>query len=83
MVEERSAQGRNPCSFVGRDFPDGIKTRAAPLGAALARSSLFSRGERSNAMQTLRDWFFPVSLFAAWTVTTAYTLALVSGAWVA
>lgn len=34
-------------------------------------------------MQDLRDWFFPVSLFAAWTITTAYTLALVSGALIA
>jgi hypothetical protein len=34
-------------------------------------------------MQTLRDWYFPVSLFAAWTITAAYTLALISGAWIA
>ena len=29
-------------------------------------------------MQTIRDWLFPVSLFAAWTLTAAYTLALIS-----
>jgi hypothetical protein len=29
-------------------------------------------------MQTLRDWIFPTSLFAAWTLTTAYTLYLIS-----
>ena len=34
-------------------------------------------------MQNLRDWLFPLSLFATWTVTTAYTLALISGAWIA
>ena len=34
-------------------------------------------------MQTLRDWYFPVSLFFAWTITTAYTISLVAGAWIA
>jgi hypothetical protein len=34
-------------------------------------------------MQSLRDWFFPVSLFAAWTITTAYTLSLVASPWIA
>jgi hypothetical protein len=34
-------------------------------------------------MQNLRDWIFPMSLFAAWTVTTAYTIMLVAGSWVA
>jgi hypothetical protein len=34
-------------------------------------------------MQTLRDWYFPLSLFAAWVITTAYTISLVSGAWIA
>lgn len=29
-------------------------------------------------MRNLRDWLFPVSLFAAWTVTTAYTLSILS-----
>jgi hypothetical protein len=29
-------------------------------------------------MRNLRDWLFPVSLFAAWTVTTAYTLSIIS-----
>ena len=33
-------------------------------------------------MQDIKDWFFPVSLFTAWTITTAYTLSLVAGAWV-
>jgi hypothetical protein len=32
-------------------------------------------------MQSLRDWIFPVSLFAACTVTTAYTITLIAGAW--
>jgi hypothetical protein len=53
------------------------------LDSALAWSSLYRHGERSNAMQDLRDWFFPVSLFTAWTITTAYTLSLVAGAWIA
>jgi hypothetical protein len=34
-------------------------------------------------MQTLRDWFFPLSLFTAWTITAAYTLSLMSGGLVA
>jgi hypothetical protein len=34
-------------------------------------------------MQSIRDWLFPLSLFAAWTVTTAYTITLVAGTWVA
>jgi hypothetical protein len=29
-------------------------------------------------MTTIRDWLFPVSLFAAWTITTAYTLSIIS-----
>ena len=29
-------------------------------------------------MRNLRDWLFPVSLFAAWTVTAAYTLSILS-----
>lgn len=33
-------------------------------------------------MQDIKDWLFPVSLFAAWTITTAYTLSLVAGGWV-
>jgi hypothetical protein len=33
-------------------------------------------------MQNLRDWLFPISLFSAWSVTVAYTLALISGSWV-
>jgi hypothetical protein len=32
---------------------------------------------------TLRDWYFPVSLLFAWTVTAAYTISLVAGSWVA
>ena len=29
-------------------------------------------------MTTFRDWLFPVSLFAAWMITTAYTLSIIS-----
>ena len=32
-------------------------------------------------MRDLRDWFFPLSLFAAWTITAAYTIALIGGGW--
>jgi hypothetical protein len=34
-------------------------------------------------MKTIRDWLFPMSLLFAWTVTTAYTISLVAGSWVA
>jgi len=36
-----------------------------------------------NTFRDLRDWLFPTSLFAAWTITTAYTLMLVAGTWIA
>lgn len=29
-------------------------------------------------MTTLRDWLFPLSLFVAWTITTAYTITIIS-----
>jgi hypothetical protein len=34
-------------------------------------------------MQNLPQWLFPTSLFAAWTLTTAYTISLIAGGWVA
>jgi len=34
-------------------------------------------------MRNFRDWLFPMSLLTAWTVTTAYTISLVAGAWIA
>ena len=36
-----------------------------------------------TALKDIRDWLFPMSLFTAWTVTTAYTLMLVAGSWAA
>jgi len=55
----------------------------APSGEAWhgVRSTGVAKG--AIAMQRMKDWFFPVSLLAAWTVTTAYTITLISGAWVA
>jgi hypothetical protein len=41
------------------------------------------RGERSIAMQNVPHWLFPTSLFVAWTLTTAYTITLIAGRWVA
>ena len=29
-------------------------------------------------METFRDWLFPLSLLAAWAITTAYTLSIIS-----
>jgi hypothetical protein len=75
--------GRKPCSFVGREFPERINfPRRSPRKGAGTEFAL-AAGRKEHAMQTLRDWYFPVSLFAAWTITAAYTLALISGAWIA
>jgi hypothetical protein len=57
--------------------PDHVET-GSPSGRGLARGSLYWVGERSKPMTTIRDWLFPVSLFAAWTITTAYTLSIIS-----
>jgi len=36
-----------------------------------------------NAIRDIRDFLFPTSLFAAWMITTAYTIMLVASSWTA
>src|SRR5262249_57202061 len=46
-------------------------------------SGLAKGAHAMNAFRDIRDSLVPTSLFAAWTVTTGYTIMLIADTWIA